>query len=288
MARFSFFIIDLQSSTVSFSFHLTDQHTSARERHLFPKSYPFEPLSFPNVFRAVSIQFDAESEPPQERENPAFCQGQEQEEAQGKPQVTHPQKQWVEPAGDHREDQRDPARLVWLLPACEPGGAWRNRRMDAGKTAFDHQETARWRRPGTWPGPPALGQPLLCRAGPLLPRRSPRLGTRQSPVWSKVPTGEPDAVIPQVRFGRGSGSNPLLPHPRNATPQASLWRGTTRDENGMPGDGRGGRRGKRWRSHECTAEERRKKNLVRRKFLISAFLGTGAMVGCAIDYYGHR
>jgi hypothetical protein len=58
----------------------------------------------------------------------------------------------------------------------------------------------------------------MLRGAPLaghgnLPRRNSTLGNRQSPVWSKVLTGEPDAVIPQVRFGRGSGSNPLLPHP---------------------------------------------------------------------------
>ncbi len=209
-----------------FSFHLTDQHTSARKRHLFPKIYPFEPLSFPNVFRAVSIQSDAESEPPQERENPAFCQGQEQEEAQGKPQATHPQKQWAEPAGDHREDQRDPARLVWLLPACEPGGAWRNRRMDAGKTAFDHQETAWWKRPGDVAWTTSAGAtatlPSWASSASKKPkaRNSPVSGLEQSADWragcgnpaSPVREGERFQPAPTSSPERNSASLALAGH----------------------------------------------------------------------------
>jgi hypothetical protein len=90
--------------------------------------------------------------------------------------------------------------------------AWAKVQSNAGACGVDGITVGFFAKPG----PPTLVQPLLCRVGFLLPRRNSTLGNRQSPVWSKVLTGEPDAVIPPVRFGRGSGSNPLLPHPRNA------------------------------------------------------------------------
>ena len=74
---------------------------------------PSEKLVLVTEFEFLGYRFTARRE---EWENAALCQGQEQEEAERKPQATHPRKQWGEPAGDHRGDQRDPGERFQPAP----------------------------------------------------------------------------------------------------------------------------------------------------------------------------
>src|SRR5437868_11336755 len=83
-----------------------------------------------------------------------------------------------------------------------------NRRMGARTTAFDPAQAPRRHRPRARTRSSPLGQPLLYTARALEPGSAPSQRFCQSPRWSNVLTGEPDAGDPHVRFGGRGGRYP--------------------------------------------------------------------------------
>ena len=78
--------------------------------------------------------------------------------------------------------------------------------MDSHAFALHPEKAARPERSWSRNRSSALAQPLLHETRALLPAGCPGIGNRQSPLWSKPLTGEPDAGDPPVRFGGGGGA----------------------------------------------------------------------------------
>ena len=108
------------------------------------------------------------------------------------------------------------ARLVRLLQAQQGQCLCPNRQVHTRQVAQHPAQALRRLRPRSGPRSSALAQGLLPRPRLALPESLPS-GASSTSLRSTLPTGEPDAGNPPVRFGRGGASIPSLSHQPETT-----------------------------------------------------------------------